>query len=564
MSRYKTLVTILDQICSEAPSDFKRYHPPEAKHEEVAHARSRAFIHLFLKVRFGLTRFSEREQFITDDPQDGGVDGYFLDEEHKIIHLIQSKFRSSETNFKEKEILFSELLQMDVDRVVEGQETDEKGVPYNSKIKKMQKGISQIPDIGRWKYQIAILANVSGHVNPSQLKKLTGGYSTILYNHNRVYQELVFPVVQGTYYNPSELRLTINLSNTSSQSAKITYSVVTKQQTCDITLVFVPTGEIARALYTYRNSILKFNPRSYLELSNNQVNQEIALSVTGLSTNEFALFNNGITILSYDTDFNEKIGQKDRAQLILARPQILNGGQTAFTLSRLYERFVLGGEKKDIFESKEVLLKVITFHPEEESLEDEDLKLIQSISRATNQQSQVNEADRRSNDSIQVQLQQFLFEKYGLFYERKRGEYADGIRAGYIQRSQKVDREIFLRMCKCCDMEPADARRMSIDQLFERQHFEKTLTDPNRFEEYYFAYRCFLTLKEIKKGLAKDKTDKFGVRKYGSGPQFGMYAIVSTCGSLVASKDYESDPHDLVEIGACEMDWIRSVRGTAA
>jgi hypothetical protein len=73
------------------------------------------------------------------------------------------------------------------------------------------------------------------------LKRLTGGHPAILYNHNRVYQELVFPVVQGTYYNPSELRLTINLSNTSSQSAKITYTVYTEQKTCDITLVFVPT-----------------------------------------------------------------------------------------------------------------------------------------------------------------------------------------------------------------------------------------------------------------------------------------------------------------------------------
>ena len=101
----------------------------------------------------------------------------------------------------------------------------------------------------------------------------------------------MFPVAQGTYYNPSELRLTINLSNTTSQSAKITHTVYTEQKTCDITLAFVPTAEIARALYTYRNSILKFNPRSYLELSHNQVNQEIARSITGLKTNQFTLFN---------------------------------------------------------------------------------------------------------------------------------------------------------------------------------------------------------------------------------------------------------------------------------
>jgi hypothetical protein len=88
---------------------------------------------------------------------------------------------------------------------------------------------------------------------------------------------------------------------------------------------------------------------------------------------------------------------------------------------------VVEGSDKQIFDSKEVLLKVITFHPEDQASQDEYLKLIQSISRATNQQSQVNEGDRRSNDSIQIQLQQFLFDKYGLFYERKRGEYADGI-----------------------------------------------------------------------------------------------------------------------------------------
>jgi len=445
MSRYTTLITILDQICAEAPPDFKRYHPAETKYEEVGHARSRAFVHLFLKVRFGLTDFRAREQFVTDDPQDGGIDGYYLDDEDKTIHLIQSKFRRSESNFEEKEILFSELLQMDVDRVVKGESTDDNGIPYNAKIKKMQGAINRIPDIGRWKYEVAILANIPGQVSANQLRKLTGGYSPILYNHNRVYQELVFPVVQGTYYNPSELRITINLSNTSSQSAKITYAVVTKQKNCDITLVFVPTIEIARALYTYRNSILKFNPRSYSELSHNQVNQEIAWSVTDLETNEFALFNNGITILSYGTDFNEKIGQKDRAQLIIAQPQIINGGQTAFTLSRLYEQFVIDGNKKEIFDNKEVLLKVITFNPEDQASQDDYLKLIQSISKATNQQTQVNEADRRSNDSIQIQLQQFLYDKYGLFYERKRGEYADGIRAGYIQRTQIVDREIFLR-----------------------------------------------------------------------------------------------------------------------
>jgi hypothetical protein len=68
-------------------------------------------------------------------------------------------------------------------------------------------------------------------------------------------------------------------------------------------------------MYKYRNSILKHNPRSYLEHEGQTVNNEIRNSIVERRTNEFALFNNGITLLSDGTFLNERIGQKDRAQL---------------------------------------------------------------------------------------------------------------------------------------------------------------------------------------------------------------------------------------------------------
>jgi len=533
MSNYTTLLTVLDKIRDEAPDAYKRYRPDKTKIEELNHARARAFIHLFLKVNYGLLDFLEREKYITDDPQDGGIDGYYINDENKIVYFIQSKFRTTENNFKEKEILFKELLQMDVDRVVDGQLTDEKKVPYNSKIHKMIDEIRKIPDVGRYKYQVVILANVSSQVTSTQLRKLTGGFPANVYDYTKVYAELVLPVIQGNYYNPSELIITLNLSNTNSQNAKVNYNVKTSKKECDITLVFVPTSEIARAMYKYRNSILKFNPRSYLELTHNEVNNAIASSVLDLNSNEFALYNNGITILSFGTEMSEKIGQKDKGQLIITAPQIINGGQTAYTLSRLYEDYVITSDEKnkrpEIFDNKEVLLKVITFHRQDLSSPNEYLELIEAISKATNQQSEVNEADRRSNDKIQIDLQKYLFEKYSWFYERKRGEYADGVRAGYVNRGQIVNREDFLRMCKCCDVDPANARRMGTEDIFEKQHFDTTLRDPNRFDEYFFAYKCFLEINRIKKSFSRDKDNKFGFLDFGNGLQFGMYAIVTVC-----------------------------------
>ena len=77
--RYETLVRVLDQIRSEAPeAQATRYRPSHDHPEKVNQARARAFIHLYLKVMFGLVDFGERERTITDGSGDAGIDGYFI------------------------------------------------------------------------------------------------------------------------------------------------------------------------------------------------------------------------------------------------------------------------------------------------------------------------------------------------------------------------------------------------------------------------------------------------------------------------------------------------------
>src|SRR5690606_19110097 len=123
-------------------------------------------------------------------------------------------------------------------------------------------------------------------------------------------------------------------------------------------------------------------------------------------TNEFALYNNGITMLSDETFINEKIGQKNKAQLIVKNPQIINGGQTSFTLSRIYEENIEKDVEK-VFQNKEVLLKIITLLENNEHAN--KLELIRDISDATNQQTPVINADKLSNEDIQIKIQNYLF-----------------------------------------------------------------------------------------------------------------------------------------------------------
>lgn len=489
MSKYQDLVNIIDSLRKEAPEDYKRYYPPMDDDVKLTNARSRAFIHLFLKVKFGLTEFQERESFITDGPSDGGIDAFFIDYAEKIIYLIQSKFRNSDQNFQSREIALQDILAMDINRIFDGEETDENGTPYNDKIKSLIEKISEISDMPKYERKVILLANVKKSVAP-QVKKLLGGYNVEIYNFERVYNDLVFPLVSGSYYNIKELKITLNVDKDSA-GHRIQYYPETKYGECTVNALYVPTIEIAKILSKYKNSILKFNPRSYLDLQGGSVNAKIAYSIENIQTNEFALFNNGITMLSDETEYSDKVGKRNKAEVIVTNPQIINGGQTAFTLSILYDRHKQDNTL-DIFDQKEVLLKIISFdNSGDESRNEDKLKLIEDISIATNQQSPVFEADRRANDAIQIQLQKLIFQDFGLYYERKRGEFGDGIRQGYIQRAQIVDRERFLRICLAVKGEPVRARSNNAEKLFEKSMFDSIIPDTSEYRKVIFGYMAF-------------------------------------------------------------------------
>ncbi len=151
MNKYDILVNIVDQIMGEAPSGYKRYYPEPQNIEKVDQARSRVFIHLFLKVKYGINDFLEREGYITDEVNDGGIDAYYIDRDSKTIVFIQSKYRRNQNNFENKNIELDEILKMDTDRIVDGETENEDGISYNSKIQNMIQKISSIDDVGRYR-----------------------------------------------------------------------------------------------------------------------------------------------------------------------------------------------------------------------------------------------------------------------------------------------------------------------------------------------------------------------------------------------------------------------------
>jgi len=550
MNKYPILVNILDKLRYEAPQSFKFYYPEDSETVKLDQARSRAFIHLFLKVRYGLLDFKEREEFITDKTSDGGIDAYYIDSDKKVISFIQSKFRTNAVNFEEKPIALSELLAMDCDRISEGHRESESGIPYNSRIQTLIDKIHSLPDAARYDYKVIILANLK-NVTSAEMRKLISGFRYEVFDHERTYNELVFPVVSGCYYNVSDLFIQLNLTNKEFSQSRINYPVSTEFSECDITVLFVPTIEIAKILYKYKNSLLNYNPRSYLEMAANSVNREIASTIESKKTNEFALFNNGITILSDETNLSEKVGKKDKGQLHIKNPQIINGGQTAYTLSKLFDKYQASGSGIEAFDDKEVMLKIITFADANGKSGDGKLKLIEAISKATNQQSLVNEADRRSNDAVQVKLQQGVFQTFGYFYERKRGEYSDGISSKYIDRSRVVDREVLLRVACAMNGKTSQARRQSQRKIFEKVFFESIVGDGNDYRKLFFGYKVLELLNQVEKSFSQQENNRHGVATFGFSLRYGKYAVVSVVGRYynddIKASEYEGKIDNLVK-----------------
>lgn len=492
MSKYKIFTRILDALSSKAANTkwAAKYAVDSTDAEKIAQARSRAFIHLYIKVMFGITDFVEREQHITDGPYDGGIDGYFVDSDTKRIYLLQSKFRATEKNFESSIIRPEEILVMDIDRITCGEKLDLDGNEYNGKILGLERRISEIPDIARYSYQVAILANCD--LRQESIRRLTGGYNAEVFNFQRSYNELVFPIVSGTYFRATDLTINLDL-NHKSAGAKTSYSVSTPNYDCEITVLFVPTIEIARTIDRYRNSILEYNPRSYLDFEGQQVNVSIRETLLRPDTNEFALMNNGLTILSDETNLNERIGQQNKAQLRLLNPQIINGGQTAYTLGRIFRENL--AEAPGRFSGKEVLVKVITLTPRDNSVDNaqERRRLIDEISEATNRQTVVTSADRLSNESMHIQVQKKLFDQFGLLYERKRGEFSDGILAKYIRKDDILDRNLFVRVFLAAngDLQGAIKKRPFIKSGITDQQLLDTAA-LERFFEGYMLFRAIV------------------------------------------------------------------------
>ena len=124
-------------------------------------------------------------------------------------------------------------------------------------------------------------------------------------------------------------------------------------------------------------------------------------------------------------------------------------------------------------------------------------------------------------------MQEKIYKEFGLFYQRKSGEFGDGIKNKYLDRSQIIERAILLRLCLACDLQPSQARSKSEESMFRKGSFETILASSDRYKEYVFAYYCFISLNKIHRDFGPYTNNPDGIIHYGYALRNGRFAVIS-------------------------------------
>ena len=178
----------------------------------------------------------------------------------------------------------------------------------------------------------------------------------------------------------------------------------------DLYMGVIPGITLAKLFDHMGNKLLESNVRMFL--GDRGVNRGISETIEE-SPLRFAAYNNGITMVSSDV-----VIEDDHKVASANSISIVNGGQTTVSLFRCYRRQV------DISEIN-VPLKLVVIKTDDELRKK---GLLDSISRFSNTQNKVNNADRLAMEPPHMELQEssrdskFFVDGKGWFYERRRGE----------------------------------------------------------------------------------------------------------------------------------------------
>jgi hypothetical protein len=432
---------------------------------------SEAFIYYSLNRILGID-INEITSCITDGQFDRGIDAIFIEssENRKIIHLFQMKcyenFKPTARNFPSNET--SKILSFldDLLQASDNMESTCNSLLY-SKVKTIWDLLAQEP----YDIHIHFCTNAQNLEETHRDSFLSTLRSRSQYIVLKEYDLNTMSAIEvGSRKKERTLSIKLfeenNFERSDGAMRGLIGSIKAQELIKFLTDDTVP-GKIDETLF-------EENIRLYLG-EKNEVNYKIYKSALSQNSAEFWYLNNGITIVC---DSYKYITNLSNAPVSIKNPQIVNGGQTSFSLFEAYSKNFKQLEKV------KVLVKII---------ETDDAQFRARIAEATNSQTVIRSRDLRSNDTVQITLEDAL-KDHGYFYERKNDQYADKTQLQRID-ARKAGQIMFSYYHK----EPDKAKSAS-EKIFGEYYdliFDPHSINPEKLLACYKLYQDLETRKNI-------------------------------------------------------------------
>lgn len=323
---------------------------------------------------------------ICDGKNDKGIDAIWFDEKNEEIYIFQSEFspdddkNAGDTKIREFAGIFNWF------KSEENIKSLEHGF-INEELKNKLETLLIAEKIARGCNVNFVY--ITNKLFDKNAKEFLSTIKIEAYDNNTIIQHYTYSSAPEIKNNPIKL----NITNDS----------VLKYEDKSIVLS-IPATELVKLEGIQDQSLFSRNVRLYT--GNTRVNKDIVRTIMDKNEHElFFLYHNGISITctKYIYENNE---------LTLSGYQVINGCQSLMTLF----------QNQDIITDKiQILTKIIL-------IDNIDSSLIKKITKNSNNQNAISLKDLRSNDRVQITLQNTFNEFYGssIFYMIKRGEVASG------------------------------------------------------------------------------------------------------------------------------------------
>jgi hypothetical protein len=390
----------------------------------------------YARARFMVSRENFNRQY-TDGSDDGGIDFFY--NEDTTFFIFQTKFSGSPRKANESEIL-DEIRKIKNTLIREN--PNKRADDFVNHLKRETKNKNSILEI-LWLTTNIVEQSVREKIQKNlDLWRKENGWSSgidFVAIDKHALESVIYDVKHGyiPYTGKKILKLEHGQWIETTWEETSVYSVVCIVNVNDILKWFRNSDEI--------DIFLQKNVREFLG-EQKKINKKIGESYSEAPT-WFWYKHNGVIIFADNLHVN-----KDKMELVLRNPQVVNGGQTLKVLFSSYDK----NNRCD--NSAKIILRIYRLPYEDTETYKRSIEIISAL----NSQNKIDPSDLRSTDPKQVRLEQLL-ERIGSGYKyfRKRSKEAKSSRYSITMRN------LAMRYYVCKKNVPHEGVRGNVEELFE-------------------------------------------------------------------------------------------------